>query len=88
MKKVQIHTTTENTESLYRKLKLTSAQELYHEVAVGYVKLDELKFKVKQGKFVWPKGPKPGTSPKTAVATKFVKPQKKTRFSLAKTFRR
>lgn len=76
MKKVQIHTTTENTESLYRKLKLTSAQELYHEVAVGYVKLDELKFKVKQGKFVWPKGPKPGTSPKTAVATKFVKPQK------------
>ena len=76
MKKVQIHTTTENTESLYRKLKLTSAQELYHEVAVGYVKLDELKFKVKQGKFVWPKGPKPGTSPKTAVATKFVKSQK------------
>ena len=76
MKKVQIHTTTENTESLYRKLKLTSAQELYHEVAVGYVKLDELKFKVKQGKFVWPKGPKPGTSPKKALATKFVKPQK------------
>lgn len=76
MKKVQIHTTTENTESLYRKLKLTSAQELYHEVAVGYVKLDELKFKVKQGKFVWPKGPKPGTSPKTAVATKFIKSQK------------
>lgn len=77
MKKVGIHSTLNNLESLYRRLKLASAQDLYHEVATGLIKLEELtKFSVKQGKIVWPKGPKPGTSTKTAVTEKYVKPKK------------
>ncbi|MBM55774.1 MAG: RelA/SpoT family protein [Euryarchaeota archaeon] len=77
MKKVGIHSTLYNLESLYRRLKLASAQDLYHEVATGLIKLEEItKFSVKQGKIVWPKGPKPGTSSKTAVTEKYIKPQK------------
>lgn len=76
-KKIGVHSTIENIESLYRKLKLSSAQDLFHEVAIGLVKLESVpKFKLKQGKFVWPKGPKPGTSTKTSVTEKFIKPQK------------
>ena len=77
LKKNGAHSTLENIESLYRKLKLTSPQDLYHEVAIGLIKLENVpKFKLKQGKFVWPKGAKTGTSKKTAVAEKFVKQQK------------
>ena len=77
LKKNGAHSTLENIESLYRKLKLTSPQDLYHEIAIGLIKLENVpKFKLKQGKFVWPKGPTPGTSKKTAVADKFVKQQK------------
>ena len=75
-KKIALNSS-ENIESLYRRLKLHSKQDLFHEVALGIIKLDKtVKFKLKQGKFVWPKGPKPGTSPKTAVAKKFIKPKK------------
>ena len=76
-KKIGALNSSENIESLYRRLKLHSKQDLFHEVALGIIKLDKtVKFKLKQGTFVWPKGPKPGTSPKTAVAKKFIKPKK------------
>ncbi len=77
MKKIGAHSTLNNIESLFRRLKLTSAQDLYYEIAIGIINLDDLtKYKLKQGKFVWPKGPKPGNLKKTAFANKFVKQKK------------
>ncbi len=76
LKKVHVQISQENIESLFKRIKLSSAQDLYHEIAIGLVKLDELNFKVKQGKFVWPRGGKPGISQKTAISSEFVKPQK------------
>ncbi|MBT7651704.1 MAG: bifunctional (p)ppGpp synthetase/guanosine-3',5'-bis(diphosphate) 3'-pyrophosphohydrolase [Flavobacteriales bacterium] len=62
-----------NIESLFRKHKFDSAQEMYFRISVGSFELDKLKgYKLRQGKFVWAKGPDPGTSKKTFVTEKFV----------------
>ena len=62
-----------NIESLFRKHKFDSAQEMYFRISVGSFELDKLKgYKLRQGKFVWAKGPDPGTSKKTVVTEKIV----------------
>jgi len=62
-----------NIESLFRKHKFDSAQEMYFRISIGSFELDKLKgYKLRQGKFVWAKGPEPGTSKKTAVTEKFI----------------
>lgn len=62
-----------NIESLFRKQKFDSAQEMYFRVALGSFELEKIKgFKLSQGKFVWAKGPEPGTSKKTGVSDKFI----------------
>jgi guanosine-3',5'-bis(diphosphate) 3'-pyrophosphohydrolase len=62
-----------NVESLFRKHKFDSAQEMYFRISIGALELDKLKgFKILQGKFVWAKGPEPNTSKKTVVSEKFV----------------
>ena len=62
-----------NIESLFRKNKFDSAQEMYFRISVGSLELDKLAgYKIKQGKLVWAKGPEPNTSKKTVVSEKFV----------------
>ena len=62
-----------NIESLFRKQKFDSAQEMYFRISIGTLDLDKLKgYKIKQGKFAWAKGPEPNTSKKTVVSEKFV----------------
>jgi GTP pyrophosphokinase len=62
-----------NLESLYRKLKCDSVQEMYFLIANGSINLDGVKgYELKQGKLVWDKGPQVGTSKKTDVSELFI----------------
>jgi GTP pyrophosphokinase len=62
-----------NIISLYRKLKFDSAQEMYFLISNGTLELDSITgYEIKQGKFVWEKGPQPDTSQKTEVSEKYI----------------
>ena len=72
-KKNQILLIESNIESLYRKLKYDSAQEMYFLISNGTLDLDSVKgYEIKQGKLVWKKGPQPGTSKKTQVNETYI----------------
>ena len=72
-KKNQILLIESNIESLYRKLKYDSAQEMYFLISNGTLDLDSVKgYEIKQGKLVWEKGPQPGTSKKTKVNETYI----------------
>jgi len=72
-KKNQILLIESNIESLYRKLKYDSAQEMYFLISNGTLDLDSVKgYEIKQGKLVWEKGPQPGTSKKTQVNETYI----------------
>jgi len=77
LKKIKALNTKENIEVFYRKMKMNSAQEMYYQIALGLFTLENLSgYTLKQGKFIWPKGPDPKTSSKTSVLEKFVTPKK------------
>ena len=77
LKKIRALNTQENIEVFYRKMKMNSAQEMYYQIALGLFTLENVSgYTLKQGKFVWPKGPDPKTSSKTSVTDKFVNPKK------------
>lgn len=77
-KKIGAHNNKENQEIFYKKFKFKSSQELYYNIATNALDLDKVEgYTLKQGRFVWPKGPDPKTSPKTAVAETFVPKSKK-----------
>ena len=62
-----------NIESIYRKLKYDSAQEMYFLISNGTLELDSIKgYELKQGKIVWEKGPKAETSKKTEVSETYI----------------
>jgi len=62
-----------NILSLYRKLKLDSAQEMYFLISNGTLELDGIKgYELKQGKILWEKGPQPDTSKRTEVSEKYI----------------
>ena len=72
-KKNQILIIDSNIESLYRKLKYDSPQEMYFLISNGTLELDSVKgYEIKQGKLVWEKGPQPDTSKKTQVNEIFI----------------
>jgi GTP pyrophosphokinase len=72
-KKNQILLIESNIESLYRKLKYDSPQEMYFLISNGTLDLDSVEgYEIKQGKIVWDKGPQPGTSKKTEVSDTFI----------------
>ena len=72
-KKNQILLIESNIESLYRKLKYDSAQEMYFLISNGTLDLESVKgYEIKQGKLVWEKGPQPGTSKKTKVNETYI----------------
>jgi GTP pyrophosphokinase len=72
-KKNQILIIDSNIESLYRKLKYDSPQEMYFLISNGTLDLDSVKgYEIKQGKLVWEKGPQQGTSNKTQVTETFI----------------
>ena len=77
LKKINALNTQENIEVFYRKMKMNSAQEMYYQIALGLFTLENVSgYTLKQGKFIWPKGPDPKTSSKTSVTEKFVTPKK------------
>lgn len=77
-KKIGAHNTEENQEIFFKKFKFRSSQELFYNIAVNNLDLDKVDgYSLKQGRFVWPKGPDPKTSPKTAVSETFVPKSKK-----------
>jgi guanosine-3',5'-bis(diphosphate) 3'-pyrophosphohydrolase len=67
----------DNIEVFYKRQKINSPQELYYQISVGLIVPEKiLGYTLKQGKFVWPKGPDPRTSSKTSVP-KIFSPKKK-----------
>ena len=78
VKKIGAHNTEENQEIFFKKFKFGSSQELFYNIAVNNLDLDKVDgYSLKQGRFAWPKGPDPKTSPKTAVSETFVSKSKK-----------
>ena len=72
LKKIGALPVLENIEVFYKRHKMHSPQELYYQISIGLLVPEKVVgFKLKQGKFIWPKGPDPKTSVKTTVSKKF-----------------
>ena len=72
-KKHGVLLTEDNIESLFKKHKFNSAQEMFYRIALGSLDLEKLKgFKIKQGKIVWAKRTEPRTSKRTIIAKNIV----------------
>ena len=72
-KKHGVLLTEDNIESLFKKHKFNSAQEMFYRIALGSLDLEKLKgYKIKQGKIVWAKGTEPRTSKRTIIAKNIV----------------